>query len=323
MKGSRGSWRLWRGVLAAGACCAGVVGGCSRGIEPPPEPDGMRAFGYLEEQVAFGPRVPGSAAAERCRHYLLEELRRHTRHVETQEFEIADPYGADSLQLVNLIARFRPEHRHRVLLAAHYDSRPRADQDSGAARERPVPGANDGASGVAVLLEVARALEAWDPGIGVDVVFFDGEDYGREGDPEHYLLGSKHYARTIPAAGSDPSGFYRPRAVVLLDMVGDRDLRIPMEGYSLRTSPALTRLVFAVAESLQAPGFAAEPGPPVYDDHVPFLERGIPAVDLIDFDYPAWHTERDVPERCSPQSLESVARVVLHTLMRLSLRYAS
>jgi hypothetical protein len=281
---------------------------CGR-VPPPPEPDGERAFRHLEAQVEFGARVPGSAAMLRCRQYLLQELARHTDHVRVQSFSMLDPYGPDSLRLANLMAHFYPDRAARVLLAAHYDSRPRADRDSGAAADLPVPGANDGASGVAALLEVAEALGQWDPGVGVDVVFFDGEDYGASGDLDFYLLGSKYFASTM--------GSYRPRAMLLLDMVGDRNLRIPMEGYSSMRAPDLVRLVFSVADSLQAPGFVAVPGDTVYDDHVPFLERGIRAVDLIDFDYPPWHTSRDLPQECSPASLESVTRVVLHVLWRL------
>ncbi len=260
-------------------------------------------------QVEFGPRTPGSVASQRCREYLFEQLAPLTGHVGTQRFVLRDPYGPDSLRMVNVLAHFQPQRSTRVLLGAHYDSRPRADRDCGAARDRAVPGANDGASGVAVLLEVARALATWDPGVGVDLVFFDGEDYGMEDDHEYYLLGSRHFVQTM--------GAYRPRAMLLLDMVGDADLRIPMEEYSRQEAPELTDLVFAVAESLQAPGFVREDGPAVFDDHVPFLARGIPAVDLIDFEYPAWHTVADLPDRCSPASLESVARVVLNTLHRL------
>jgi len=220
-----------------------------------------------------------------------------------------DPYAPDTLHLVNVLAHFHPERAQRVLLAAHYDSRPWADRDTGTARDQPVPGANDGGSGTAILLEIADALASWDPGIGVDLVFFDGEDYGKEGDLEHYLIGSRHFAATM--------GSYRPRAMVLLDMVGDRDLKIPMEGNSLRAAPALTQLVFAVAESLGATAFVRSPGRPVFDDHVPFLRAGIEAVDLIDMDYPEWHTTRDLPPACSPASLQTVTEVVLHVLQRL------
>jgi hypothetical protein len=279
---------------------------------PPPEPDGPRAFAHLQAQVDCGPRAPGTAGAACGRDYILAELRRWAPRVATQAFAVADPYGPDSLRLYNLQANFHPERADRVLLAAHWDSRPRADRDTGSARDLPVPGANDGASGVAVLLELARHLATWDPGMGVDLVFFDGEDYGREGDLQHYLIGSRYFAATM--------GAYRPRAMILLDMVGQRDLRIPMEGNALRAAPELTRLVFSVAESLRAPGFVAEPGPAVYDDHIPFLQLGIPALDLIDLDDPHWHTQRDLPEHCAPESLESVARVLLHSLARLAHR---
>lgn len=283
--------------------------GCGTRSVPPPEPDAGRAFTDLQQQVACGPRIPGSPGAECARRHLLGTLRPLAARVGTQAFSRPDPYGTDSLRLANVVAHFRPERARRVLLAAHYDTRPRADQDTGAARDEPIPGANDGASGVAVLLEVARALHRWDPGLGVDLAFFDGEDYGREGDLEHYLLGSRHFVATM--------GAYRPAAVILVDMVGDRDLRIPMEGNSLRAAPALVRLVFAVAESLGAREFVPAQGPPIYDDHVPFLRIGIPAVDLIDFEYPPWHTRADRPEACSPASLGTVARVVLGTLERL------
>jgi len=292
-------------VVAAILCAAS----CTRNVPPPPPPDGSRAFAHLVAQVAFGPRVPASPGIAKCRQYLVEQLSQYTDHVRAQRFVRPDPYGSDSLRLVNVLAHFYRERAGRVLLAAHYDTRPRADQDTGAARELPVPGANDAASGVAVLLEVARALSTWDPGIGVDLVFFDGEDYGKEGDPDQYLLGSRYFTQTI--------GAYRPRAMILLDMVGDADLRIPMEEYSRTRSPRLTDLVFAIADSLRAPGFVRADGPGVFDDHVPFLALGIPAVDLIDFDYPAWHTTADLPDQCSAASLESVANVVLHVLHRL------
>jgi Zn-dependent M28 family amino/carboxypeptidase len=220
----------------------------------------------------------------------------------------------DTLHFANLLANFAPDRAFRVVLGAHYDTRPWADQDSGAARDLPVPGANDGASGVAVLLEVAHALSQWDPGIGVDLVFFDGEDYGRQGDLDYYIMGSRYFVETM--------GAYRPHAMILVDMVGDADLRIPMEGYSWHAAPELTRLVFSVADSIQAPGFVAAVEDTVFDDHIPFLQRGVPAVDLIDFDYDVWHTTRDTPDRCAPASLESVARVLLATLHRFGQQQA-
>ena len=287
----------------------------------PPAPNGQRAYENLKRQVEFGPRIPNSRSVNACRRWLLTELQKQTPNVSTQIFSVANPYAddtstpiaaalPDTLHFLNLLAHFYPERAVRVVVGAHYDTRPWADQDSGAARDLPVPGANDGASGVAVLLELAHALSTWDPGFGVDLVFFDGEDYGRAGDLDYYLMGSRYFAETM--------GAYRPQAMFLVDMVGDADLQIPMEGYSLHSAPELTHLVQSIAESLQAPGFIHAPGDTIFDDHIPFLRRGIPAVDLIDFQYDAWHTTRDTPDRCSPESLESVARVLLATLHRLS-----
>jgi len=296
--------------IRCGFTLAALVLGCGGTPgPPPPEPDAARAFADIVAQVECGPRTPGSPGAACCREYIRAQLQPLAARIAEQAFTIADPYGGDSLRLVNVQANFHPERPIRVLLAAHYDTRPRADRDTGLAREQPIPGANDGGSGVAVLLEIGRALAGWDPGIGVDLVFFDGEDYGREGDLDHYLLGSRHFVRTM--------GAYRPRAMILLDMVGDADLRIPIEGNSQRGAPWLVDLVYGVAESLGVTQLPRTAGRALYDDHVPFLQARIPAIDLIDFDYPAWHTLADTPERCSPESLRQVARVVLHTLPRL------
>jgi hypothetical protein len=286
-----------------------VLAGCATQRTPPPEPDATRAFADLRAQVDCGPRLPGSAGAACCREYIRRALQPHAARIAEQAFALPDPYGSDTLRLVNVQANFHPERVARVLLAAHYDTRPFADRDTGLARTQPIPGANDGGSGVAVLLEIGRILGTWDPGIGVDLVFFDGEDYGRESDLQHYLLGSKYFVQTM--------GAYRPRAMILLDMVGDADLRIPVEGNSQRAAPELVDLVYDVAESLGVRTLQRVPGPALYDDHLPFLQARIPAIDLIDFDYPAWHTLGDTPERCSPASLHDVARVVLHVLARL------
>jgi hypothetical protein len=295
---------------AAAAALGAALAACSaERASPPPEPDAARAFRDLVAQVECGPRVPGSPGAARARAHIRNTLQPLAARIAEQAFTIPDPHGPDSVRMVNVQANFHPERAARVLLAAHYDTRPFADRDTGAARDQPIPGANDGASGVAVLLEVGRVLAEWDPGIGVDLVFFDGEDYGREGDLAHYCIGSKYFVRTM--------GAYRPRAMILLDMVGDADLRIPVEGNSQRAAPQLVDLVYDVAESLGVEQMPRVPGPALYDDHIAFLQARIPAIDLIDFDYPAWHTLGDTPERCAPESLRQVARVVLHALFRL------
>jgi hypothetical protein len=272
--------------------------------------DGERAMEYLTQQVEFGPRAPGSAAHDQCLDWLLEQFGKRADRVRAHRFEIQDPYGPGTLGLANVHAAFRPELSDRIALGAHWDSRPRADRQAGGSLEEPIPGANDGASGVAVLLALADRLAEDPPSMGVDLLLFDAEDYGREGDLDHYLIGSRRFVADHPD--------YRPRAFILVDMVGDKDLRIPLELYGRRAAPELTKLVFERAMAMGLPAFDPVPGAAVYDDHVPFLERGIPAVNLIDFEYPYWHTLEDLPERCSADSLEQVGSLLL-ALLRVDL----
>ncbi len=210
----------------------------------------------------------------------------------------------DTLRLVNIIGNFNVGASKRILLAAHYDTRPVADMDPDPVnRLTPIIGANDGASGVAVLLEIARALGGAKPPVGVDIVFFDGEDYGEAGRPWDFCLGSAWFADNLKG--------YRPAAAIIVDMVGDRDLKIPMEGYSSAASGRLVDELFGIAAKLGVEQFANEAGHTIIDDHLPFIRAGIDAVDLIDFDYPHWHTVADTPDKCSPASLEAVGRVLL------------
>lgn len=203
-----------------------------------------------------------------------------------------------------------------MLLAAHWDSRPRADRDSDPAkRDEPVPGANDGASGVAVLLEIARILHANPLDIGVDLVLFDLEDLGTSAQVEAdsaearipFAIGSAAFVRNNPT--------YRPTYGILLDMVGDRNLRIPKEGYSRAYAPQVVEKVWAAAERVGADAFVDAPGGAVEDDHVPFLRAGIPMIDLIHLPFPdTWHTTADTPDRVSAASLQQVGEVVIEVL---------
>lgn len=283
-----------------------ILCGCSRAQLP--EFSGARAFELLELQCDFGPRAPGSEGARLALEFFESHLRERADRVRLHRFEFADPYESGVVySMVNVMASFRPQERRRVALAAHWDTRPRADQEPDPERaEQPILGANDGASGVAVLLTLAEILAQQPPPIGVDLLLFDGEDFGQEGDAANYLVGSRRFVRDHPQ--------YRPEALILLDMVGDADLSIPMEQYSLDRSPELTHLVFERAMALALPAFDPRPGRPVLDDHIPFLQAGIPAVDLIDLDYPAWHTLGDIPAACSAESLEQVGRLLVAIL---------
>lgn len=273
-----------------------------------PSFDADRAFALLEKQVEFGPRVPNSEAADATLKWMMELLREQGAELTPHSFRIPDPYDAERrLRLTNLKASFRPEITRRIALGAHWDCRPMADRDTiPGNQEKGVPGANDAASGVAVLLALAEIFATQPPPMGVDLLFFDGEDYGREGDPDNYLLGSKQFVEDFPR--------YRPEALILLDMVGDKDLNIPMEDYSLRNASDLTRRVFTAAQRLGLPAFQPIQGRAILDDHVPFLLKGIPAVNLIDLDYEPWHTTRDLPAACSPESLDQVGRLILALL---------
>jgi hypothetical protein len=293
---------LWVAALAQLASCKAAA--------PPPPFDGARAYEDVRQQVAFGPRVPGSEAHRRCAEWIVARLRACTDHVRVQAFRHvmpADPrYDLlpDTLELTNIIASFRPEVPQRLLVCAHWDSRPWADEDPDSSRHSvPVQGANDGASGVAAGLELGRIMAQAPPPFGVDIVFFDGEDLGARGDLAGYLVGSKWF---VSQARS-----YQPMAVVLLDMIGDADLSIPREGFSDSLAFELTELVFAKATALGLAAFVDSVGLPVVDDHLPFLLNGIPAVNLIDFDYPHWHTVADTEDRVSAVSLATVGRLLV------------
>ncbi len=284
----------------------------------PPEFDGHHAFQYLTRQCQFGSRVPGSAAHRQCGDFLVAELEKYADHLWEQGFSYRDK--KDSTRVLkgrNIIASFNinPRRNFRVLLCAHWDSRPWADQDRDSTKHnQPVPGANDGASGVAVLLEMARILKQHPLSYGVDIILFDLEDsgdYGAEQQPvsrNPFCIGSDYFVNY--------SNTYRPSFGILLDMVGDRNLRIPKEGFSVENAPEVVNLVWSAAKRINARAFVDETGNPVIDDHFSFLQKGYPVIDLIDFDYPYWHTTEDTPDKCSAESLEEVGRVLVEVLYR-------
>jgi glutaminyl-peptide cyclotransferase len=295
------SRRAWGLVLAAGACGAGG------GVTPF---DGQAALRYVEAQVAFGPRVPNTEGHRRAGDWIEAHLARTADAVEVQAFTHVTAAG-DTLALRNFIGRFRPEVRERVLFLAHWDTRPRADQSANLGEQRlPVPGANDGGSGVAVLLGVADVLTRTPPSVGVDLLFVDGEDYGDFQGPDgrpgpDVLLGSRHYA----AALADTAF---PLYAVLFDMVGDADLEIFQEGYSLARAPEVVARVWSVAAALgYGKVFRPAPRHTVVDDHVPLLDRGVRAINVIDFDYPYWHTLADTPDKVAARSLQIVGDVAV------------
>ena len=256
--------------------------------------DSSRAYADVQTQVAFGPRTPGSAGHAQVQEWMRAELESAGWQVEVHESErLGHP-------IYNIIAK-RNAEPPQIILGAHYDTRMFADNDPDLTkRTEPVPGANDGASGVAVLLELARSLPkdttpTW-------LVFFDTEDNGRiEG--WDWILGSRAFAEEIPIA---------PRAVVIVDMIGDADLNIYLEKNS---NVAIRTEIWNTAASLgYGDVFINQEKFSMLDDHTPFLEKNIPAVDIIDFDYPHWHTRKDIPANCSGDSIAKVGHVLLEWL---------
>lgn len=260
-----------------------------------PEPlhfDGDRAYAHVQAQLAFGPRIPGTPGHDKIREWIMNEVIAAGWQFETQASETMGH------MIYNLIAK-NSQQPPQIIIGAHYDSRIHADNDPDPANHRePVPGANDGASGVAVLLELARSLPSGT--VPVWLVFFDAEDNGRI-ESWDWILGSREFVKNNPV---------QPRAVVIVDMIGDADLDIYRERNS---NVELTDEIWATAKSLgYGDTFIDEYKHSMLDDHTPFVEAGIPAIDIIDFDYPYWHTLEDTHDKVSAQSLQTVGET-LHT----------
>jgi glutaminyl-peptide cyclotransferase len=290
-------------AVAAGAV---VLSGAQSRRQPSPGFDGEAALRYAREQVAFGPRVPGTAAAQRAGDWLIARMRERADTVIVQRWTHRTSTGA-AVPMRNIFARIAPEKTERVLYVAHWDTRPVADAEHDAElRTGPGDGANDGASGVAMLMALADALKRAPPSVGVDILFVDGEDYGRFSPDVDVVIGAAYFAANLPIAG------YRPSFGVVWDMVGDSDLRIFQERHSLRVAPQIVDRVWTKAAALgHGSHFVASPGAQVMDDHVPLQRLGWAVIDVIDLDYPWHHTTGDTMERISARSLSVVGEVAL------------
>jgi len=253
--------------------------------------DGTSAFQYLQAQMAIGPRPTGSDAGRKTGDYIVAQLRKYDWQVEEQEFVYRGVPGR------NIIAK--AGDGPVALIGAHYDTRRLADNDPDPSlRNEPVPGANDGASGVAVLLELARVLDKGRLKYEVWLTFFDAEDNGRL-DGWEFIAGSQEMAGRLTV---------RPEMVVIADMIGDRDQQLYKEQNS---NPELVARIWDIAARLGYDEiFLPTAKWSMMDDHTPFLQKGIPAVDLIDFDYPYWHTTQDTADKVAPESLGRVGRVL-------------
>lgn len=289
-----------------------------------PEFSSERAYQYIEEQVEMGPRVPNSESHRQAKEFFQDHFRETagTGAVFVQTFQ-QEVYG-DTLTLHNILASFGTEHSDRIVLAAHWDSRPRSEEDEENSM-LPVPGADDGGSGVAVLMELATIFAEHELPIGVDIILFDGEDYGETSDLDNYFLGSRYWGNHPPVPG------YSPRFGILLDMVGGVEAQFPKERYSMSFHPALVNEIWRLADTMSYGHlFADERGGYVSDDHV-IVEQltGIPMINIIhhrvDDDGslnfpPYWHTQNDNLDIIDQETLQGVGDVLLELIYnRISL----
>jgi hypothetical protein len=299
-------------VLSGAASCDRVRSG------PRSAFDGEQAMAYARAQLDFGPRVPGTEGHRRTGDWIVAQMRQRADTVVEQRWTHVTQRG-DSLPMRNILARFRPSAVERILYVAHWDTRPTADADRNlGARTQPIPGANDGASGVALLIALGDVLKKTPPSVGVDLLFVDGEDYGSFDDPAQrdVLIGSRYFADNLPVPD------YKPLFGVVWDMIGDRDLDIYQEQNSVSAAPEVVQRVWQTAAELgYDEHFIAEVVGGITDDHLPLIKKGMRVIDVIDLDYgppiengdrpaPTYHhTMQDTIDKISARSLQIVGDV--------------
>lgn len=311
----------------AGACASGTKSPVSTSSDsvtakadaPLFSPDS--AFSYIRSQVEMGPRVPGSEPHRICGQWIISELNRHNADtVVEQKAVVVNPNDGSPLPILNILGRFNPDATERILLVAHYDTRPFADEETDKSKQStPIPGANDGGSGVAVLLEIARLMGMQKPDRGVDLLFVDAEDMGissenGNNDTENtWCLGSQYWAENMPYSAAD-----KPDMGIVVDMVGGTNARFHRELFSDHYAPALVDKVWQIAASLgYGARFINAPGGPILDDHLPILKAGIPTIDIVESRsdatgaFPAtWHTLNDNLDHIDRGALEATGRTV-------------
>jgi glutaminyl-peptide cyclotransferase len=281
--------------------------------------DGDAAYKMLKDICAIGPRKSGSPGMAKQQELLIAHFRKLGAQVSTQDFDVRDPQSGAKVTMKNIIVEWHPEKKERVLLCTHYDTRPYPDEDPRRPRGKFI-GANDGASGPALLSELGRHMGELEIPYGVDFVLFDGEELVYDRARDKYFLGSEHFAKSYVA---EPPA-HRYLAGVLLDMVGDKNLELYYEGNSMLQNPAIAREIWKTALRLKVKEFIPRTKHTVSDDHLALSSIArIPSIDIIDFDYPRqgaasfWHTEADTPDKCSAASLAKVGWVLLEWLKGL------
>lgn len=285
-----------------------------------PEFNQDSAFAYLKAQVDFGPRVPGSKAHSKCADFLTEKMKSYFPNVIVQTGS-ATTFDGKTFAIKNIISEFNPQLGNRILLCAHWDTRPFADADT-INKYQPIDGADDGASGVAVLLEIARQISIAKPQIGVDIIFFDLEDYGQEQDDTRFpqientwCLGTQYWAKNPHKVG------YTAQYGILLDMVGGKNAVFPQEGTGLQYAPEIVNSIWSLAQSMGYSNFINNPTGPTMDDHyyVNTLAN-IPCIDIVHYDvqnrgYAYWHHRHsDNLDIIDPNTLKTVGQILIAVL---------
>ena len=297
--------------------------GCDRLSGPKTDFDAGAAINYTKQQLAFGPRVPGTPAAQKAGDWIASMMRQRADTVIEQRWTHRTADGKD-LPLRNILARFNPKATNRILYLTHWDTRPVADSDPVLGnRSTPIPGANDGAAGVGLFIALGDALKKTPPDVGVDLLFVDGEDYGSFDPPApDVLIGSRYFADHLPSAD------YRPIFGVLWDMIADKDLNILQEVNSVQKAPEVVGRVWETARELGYDEyFLPQVGQEITDDHVPLLEKGLRVIDVIDIDYgplnsfgvpsPSYHhTLQDTIDKISAKSMQIVGDVALKVILQ-------
>jgi len=276
--------------------------------------DGKRAMGYLKDLCAIGPRISGSVGMEKQRELIKKHFEAFGAKVTLQKFDGKQPSQKDAVPMVNLIISWRPEAKKRVMFAGHYDTRPIADQEL-LERDwtKPFVSANDGTSTTAWMMELAHHIKDLDLKVGLDFVIFDGEEFMFNPKRDRFFLGSIYFADDYK---KNPPA-HRYIAAVLLDLFAGKDATFPIEVHSYFNAAEVVDSIWKEAEKQGVKSFLYQRGHEVLDDHIALQKIGIPAIDIIDFDYPHWHKLTDLPENCSGEKMAEVAKVLTAWIQRL------
>lgn len=275
--------------------------------------DGERAVKYTKQFCDLGPRISGTDAIKKQQEIMIKHFETHGGKVIKQEFQAKQRSRKDKTPMMNLIVQWYPEKTKRVILCCHYDTRPIADQEAQRVNwNKPFVSANDGTAGVGMMMELAHHMKAIGPAVGVDFVFFDGEEYVFDTNPvggDDYFIGSEHFAKEY-AKNKTKLG-YTYDGAMLFDLCNHEGAVLRVEMHSWEFANALVQQVWKVAELVGAKSFRYERGESVRDDHLALNSAGIPAVDVIDFGYANWHKLTDTIDKVSPKQSSEVAKVAM------------